>query len=279
MSTVTTSPGTTTSTMTAGAVEDLTTPRTTLAPIPFARLAGVEARKMFDTRSGFWLLAGIGIAATLATAAVVVFAPDDAQVYGSFAQAVGFPMALLLPVVAILSVTSEWSQRSGLTTFTLVPHRGRVLLAKAVVVVAVGISSMLLAMGIGAIGNLLGSAINGVDPVWDFSLQQLAMIVLANVLGLLMGFTLGVLLRSSPAAITGYVVYWFLLPTMAGLLAAYQSWFADIQGWVDFQYSSTMLYEGDLSSTDWAHLGVSGLLWLVLPLLVGVWLVRRSEVK
>ena len=31
---------------------------------------------MFDTRSGFWLMASIGIAAVLATAAVIVFAPD-----------------------------------------------------------------------------------------------------------------------------------------------------------------------------------------------------------
>lgn len=257
----------------------LSAPRPTLAPIPFTRLAGVEARKMFDTRSGFWLLAGIGIAATLATAAVIVFAPDDAQVYGNFASAVGFPMALLLPVIAILSVTSEWTQRSGLTTFALVPHRGRVLLAKAVVAVVVGVVSMLLAMGIGALGQLLGAAVHGVDPVWDFALSQLATIVLANVLGLLMGFTLGVLLRSSPAAITAYVVYAFLVPTMAGLLAAYQSWFADVQGWVDFQYSSTLLYEGGLSSSEWARLGVSGLIWLVVPLVVGVLLVRRSEVK
>lgn len=153
------------------------------------------------------------------------------------------------------------------------------LLAKAVVAVAVGVVSMLLAMAIGALGNLLGAAINGVDPVWDSSVGQLATIVLANVLGLLVGFTLGVLLRSSPGAITAYVVYWFLLPTVFGMLAAFQSWFADVQGWVDFQYSSTMLYEGDLGATDWAHLGVSGLVWLVLPLTVGVLLVRRAEVK
>lgn len=257
---------------------DLARPRAELAPLPFARLVAVEARKTFDTRSGFWLLAGIAAAATLATAAVIVFAPDSAQVYGSFAQAVGFPMALLLPVLAVLAVTSEWSQRSGLTTFTLVPSRGRVLLAKGVVVVAVGVLSMLLAMAIGALGNLLGAAVNGVDPVWDTSVQQLACIVLANVVGLLMGFTFGVLLRSSAAAITAYVAYGFLLPTVLGLLAAYQSWFADVQGWVDLQFSSTRLYDGGLSATEWAQLGVSGLIWMVVPLAIGVVLVRRSEV-
>ena len=34
-----------------------------------------------------------------------------------------------------------------------------------------------------------------------------------------------------------------------------------------------------MSSTDWAHIGVSGFIWLVVPLAVGMWLVLRSEVK
>src|SRR3954463_701187 len=89
--------------------------------IPFRRVTTVELRKMFDTRSGFWLIASVGITALLATIGVILFAPDSALTYGSFAAAIGVPMTILLPVISILSVTSEWSQRSGLTTFTLVP--------------------------------------------------------------------------------------------------------------------------------------------------------------
>jgi hypothetical protein len=32
------------------------------------------------------------------------------------------PMSVILPIIAVLSVTAEWSQRSGLATFTLVPR-------------------------------------------------------------------------------------------------------------------------------------------------------------
>ena len=46
-------------------------------PIPMTRIVGVELRKMFDTRSGFWLMASIVIMSVLATAAIIVFAPDD----------------------------------------------------------------------------------------------------------------------------------------------------------------------------------------------------------
>ena len=249
------------------------------AAIPFARVARTELRKMFDTRSGFWLMASIALTALLATGAVIAFAPDRALTYSTFATAFGFPMAVVLPIIALLSVTGEWSQRSGLSTFTIVPHRGRVLLAKGLVSVAVGIVSMLLACVIGAAGNLVGTAIAGVDTVWDVSMGDLADIILANVLGLVLGFMLGVLLRSSAGAIVAYFVYSLVLPPLAGLLAASQGWFHDLQPWVDFNYAQTALFDGSLSTAQWEHLAVTAVLWLVTPLVVGVRVVMRSEAQ
>lgn len=253
--------------------------RTELAPIPFSRIASVELRKMFDTRSGFWLMASIGILATLATAAVVVFAPDDQLTYESFATAVGIPMSVLLPVVAVLSVTSEWSQRTGLTTFTFVPGRGRVIAAKLLCSVGVGVVAIAVAAAVGALGNVVGTTIAGVDPVWNISATQLLMIVLANTIGLLTGFMLGILLRSSPAAIVGYFVYGFVLIAITSALAAAQQWFADVQPWIDLNYTQGTLYEAAPSAEGWAQLSTSALLWLVIPMAVGLRMVMRSEVK
>jgi ABC-2 type transport system permease protein len=269
--------------MTATALPRTAAPATpatrTFAPIPFGRLVSVELRKMFDTRSGFWLMMSIAILAVVATAAFILFAPDSELSYEAFASAVGFPMAVILPVIAVLSVTSEWTQRTGLATFTFVPRRGRVIGAKLVVAIVVGVVSMLVAAAIGAVGNVAGSAIAGVDVVWDVSVAQLAMIVLANELGLLMGFMLGVLLRSSPAAIVGYFVYGFVLTALTELLAASQEWFADIRGWVDFNYAQGALFEGSVSGEQWANLAVTSFVWLAIPLAIGLRLVMRSEVK
>ncbi len=252
---------------------------TTVATAQRPAVLGIELRKMFDTRSGFWLMASIAITALLATAAVILFAPDSELTYSTFAAAIGFPMAVILPMVAILSVTSEWSQRSGLTTFTLVPSRSRVIAAKAAVAVVVGVVSMFLAMAIGAVGTIVGTAIAGTDPVWDASVTDLSLIVLGNVLGLLVGFMLGVLVRNSAGAIVAYFVYSFLLPTLSMLLATSQDWFRDLQPWVDANYAQSALFNGALSSEQWAQLGVTSLVWLVVPTAVGVWLVLRSEVK
>ena len=163
-------------------------------------------------------------------------------------------------MIAILSVTSEWSQRSGLTTFTLIPHRKRVITAKAISSVTVGVVSVLLAFVIGALGNLAGAAITGAALVWNVTLTECLYFVLGNVLSLLIGFMLGVLIRASAGAIAAYFVYSFLLPTVFGLLAASVTWFRDLQPWVDVQFaqSALFLFEGALTGEQWANIAVTG---------------------
>ncbi len=176
-------------------------------------------------------------------------------------------------------MTGEWSQRSGLTTFTLVPHRGRIIAGKLIASVVVTLVATPLSFAIGAVGNVAGTALAGVDPVWDLSAANLLTIALANVLGMLVGFMLGVLIRSSSGALVAYFVYQFLLPTLALVLAAKQGWFRDLQPWVDFDFAQGALLEGSLSSQQGTHLAVTGLVWLVIPLAVGLRLVVRAEVK
>jgi ABC-type transport system involved in multi-copper enzyme maturation permease subunit len=265
--------------MTTIAISRPAATRAAPARIPTSRVVGVELRKMFDTRSGFWMMNGIVILAVIATGAVILFAPDNEVVYDNFAASVGVPMTVILPMIAILSVTSEWSQRSGLTTFTLLPHRGRVIGAKAIAALIIGVASMAVAFTVGALGNLLGAAVNGTDPVWNISPSHIALIVLANALGMMLGFTLGLLIRNSAGAIVTYFVYSFVLPPVLGLLATNQAWFRDLQPWVDLNRALGPLFDGEMSSERWAQLGLAGTIWLAIPLVVGLLLMRRSEVK
>ena len=247
--------------------------------IPLGRISTTELRKMLDTRSGFWTVASIAIVSALTTGAVILWGDAQDLTYRTFTGAIGVPMSLILPIIAILSVTAEWSQRSGLTTFTLVPHRSRIIAGKLVAVVAVALVATPLAFAIGAVGNVVGSGIAGVHTVWDLDTSTFLTTELANVLGMLVGFMLGVLVRSSPGALVAYFVYQFLLPTLALILADQQDWFSRLQPWVDFDFAQSALYDGLLSSQQWAHLAVTGLIWLVIPLAVGLRLVVRAEVK
>jgi hypothetical protein len=210
---------------------------------------------------------------------VILFASDSSITYDSFGAAIGVPMTVLLPVVAILSVTSEWSQRSGLTTFTLVPHRGRIVTAKLAATLVVGVTSMLVALGIGAVGNVPGLHDQGcrhgvghlAEPgALDHPRQRPRDAGRLHARG------------ADPQLgrrVVGYFVFAFVLPTLSALLAGSQAWFRDLQPWVDFNFAQTRLYDGALTAAEWAHLGVTSAIWVLVPLLVGVRLVLRSEVK
>ena len=251
----------------------------TSRPIPMTRLLGVELRKMFDTRAGFWLMASVGIITVLASAAVILWAPDEAITLETFSTAMGMPMSVILPIIAILSITGEYSQRTGLTTYTLVPWRSRVIGAKLLVTLAIGIVAMGLSLAVGVLGNLVGSTITGLDPVWDISVAQFAGILLANTLGMLIGFTLGTVFRSSPGAIVGYFVYALVLPGALGALAAFQQWFEELQPWVDVNYAMVPLFDGRMTGENWQQLGLTSLFWIWIPLALGLRAVLRAEVK
>jgi ABC-2 type transport system permease protein len=275
MTTATMTPATTGGSATA------TRPRERAVPeaIPFTRILGVELRKMFDTRSGFWLMASIVIASVIATVLTIVLGNRDELTFDSFAASVGSPMSIVLPIIGVLAVTSEWSQRTALTTFTLVPSRGRVISAKLVNALMIGAVSMVIALGVGAAGNLLTSAITGVDPAWDIPAWTFAQIVLANELGMLLGFALGLLFRSSPAAIVGYFVVNLVLPGLSEALASSQEWWLDNAGWFDLNQTRFLLFDSTLSNQEWVQLGMTSALWIALPLAIGLRLVLRSEVK
>ncbi|WP_435771547.1 ABC transporter permease [Nocardioides sp. SYSU DS0651] len=250
------------------------------SPIPFRRVVGVELRKMFDTRSGFWLMASILILSVVATGATIIFADREDLDFEAFASAVGIPMSVILPMIGVLSVTSEWSQRTALTTFTLVPSRGRVVVAKLLNVLAIGAVAILVAAVVGAIGNVVVSAIVDKDAVWNISVAELSRIVLANEVGMLMGFVLGLLIRSSPGAIVGYFVYALVLPGISSALASTQDWWSDNAPWFDLNFATSRLFEDvAMSGEAWAQLGTAALIWMVVPGLLGIRLMMRSEIK
>ena len=263
----------------------IATPKVNVPParqrVPLFRVTQVELRKMINTRSGFWLIASIAISSALATGGVILWAADDELTYSTFATAIRFPVVIILPLIAILAVTSEWSQRTGLTTFALIPHRSRIIAAKAIASVMIAIAAMGLTFAVGALGNLLSAALTGTDLVWDVTATQCAYYVLGMVLSMLVGFMLGVLIRSSTGAIVAYFVLTFVLPVALGLLGGSQQWFRELQPWVDIQFAQggLFIYQGPLSDTQWAHIAVTGLTWLVAPLVVGLGFVMRAEVK
>jgi hypothetical protein len=241
--------------------------------VPFSRLVRVELRKMGDTRAGFWLLVSIG----LITAAIITIfffaAPDDERTFLNFMGITATPQGFLLPVLGILLVTSEWGQRTGLTTFALEPSRPRVIGAKVVAATLVGLAAIVIAVALAALATVAG----GQDGAWDgIGADDFGKFALLQLSGILQGLAFGLVLLNSAAAIVAF----FVLPIAFNIVASIWTAMKDIAPWVDLGTSQQPLFMGvNLTGEEWAQLATGSALWILLPLLAGLFRVMRAEVK
>jgi ABC-type transport system involved in multi-copper enzyme maturation permease subunit len=242
--------------------------------IGLGRLTVIELRKLADTRSGLWLLIVIALGAVGTSAIQLGFAPDAEQTFSAFFTFGMLPAGVLLPVLGILSMTSEWSQRTALTTFTLVPARGRVILAKLAAGVLIACAATAVTAVFAAVANLIGMGLGG-DGSWHLDGALPGQFVLMEIIFVLMGLAFGALLLNSPLAI----VLFFAIPTVWSILGAMIKSLQTAAGWLDLNLASTPLSEAGMSGGQWARLGVATAVWVVLPLLVGTVRVLRREVS
>jgi ABC-type transport system involved in multi-copper enzyme maturation permease subunit len=241
--------------------------------LSFSRLTAVELRKAWDTRAGFWLLLSIVGVTLLINVIFVLAAHDGERTFPNFMAASGAPQGILLPVLGILLVTSEWGQRTNLTTFTLEPSRGRVIAAKVTAAVVLGALAALIALGIAALATLAFGDDNAFDGV---GIDVLGKILLTQELGILLGLAFGLILLNSAAAI----VLNYLLPIVFSIIASVWGWLNQYQPWVDLNDAQTPLQNlDDLTGHQWAQLVTATLIWVVAPFIAGLIRVSKAEVK
>lgn len=251
----------------------LPTVDTPITRVPMGRLVRVETRKQVDTLAGRWFLIILGVI-IVATMVIMQFFSGGDHSYGNYLAAAGVPLGIGLPVLGIMSATQEWSQRTAMTTFALEPRRGRVILAKTISTVLLGLGAVVLTLVLGAVGRLVADA-RGAESPWGFQGWAVAGMALMLVLYVLNGLAFGLALLNTPAAIVAY----FALPTLLPLMTLV-SWLRTPYEWIDLSMTTAPLPVGDaMTGEQWAQLAVSVVLWVGVPLTIGVWRVLRREVK
>lgn len=252
--------------------------------ITFGRLVAVEWRKMLDTRAGFWLLLLTGVLLLIAVGlTLLVVGLNDFEISANdVSQILTIPLSLLLPVFPITSVTSEWSQRSGLVTFTLEPHRLRVLLAKLTAVVLLALSTIVIAIALGALTTVIAANITGNDVRWELEGRTLGLLVLSQLLYFGMAFALATLLLYTPASIAVFYVVALLLPFMVySVLYGFFEWARDLIPWIDLQFAFAPFLDStqNVGAKEIGQLSSAIFLWIVLPGVLGMRRVLRAEPK
>lgn len=254
---------------------------TTRADVPFLRLVAVEFRKSVDTLAGRWMLIVVALL-TLLIDLIVVAISNAADLNLRLSSLLWSQKNVMLPIVAamaILLATSEWTQRTAMVTFTLVPARWKTVAAKSIVALLLGTAAFLLSLALGGLLTFAGGH-------WDLSFTEVSvryltwMVFLAQALGLAYLF-----LNSATAIVTYYalfVVGTFIVAPIVGPLMGLKSQFVEnVWPWIDLYRATFLTYH----SEGWPHqellgqLVTSTMIWVVLPLAIGVWRVLNAEVK
>lgn len=236
-----------------------------------ARLTRVELRKMVDTRAGFWLQLAVVALTVLATGIAAFAGHAEDHTFREVLKVSVQPAGILLPVVGILLVSSEWSQRTAIVSFALVPDRGRLIAAKALAGLVLGVIATALAVVLAA----LGTALAGSDAphVWSLPIALLGQDLLYVVTAMIIGVGFGAaLLASAPA-----IVLYFGLPAAFAALGSIHALEKPAE-WVTTE-SLGPLTEELLGGKAWGQVGTTLVLWMVLPLAIGLWRITRGDLN
>lgn len=237
--------------------------------IPFTRLLGVEWTKATDTRAARWLLALVGLSAVGLMLAPVLAPAKIDQTYTSYLGYAAIAVSILLPVVAILMLTSEWSQRTVFATFTQEPRRMRIINAKLVVALVLGGIAALFGGVVTAAGLALAAA-SGRELEANLTVGSVIGYLVFVLLNIAFGVALGALLQNSAMAITAS----FVLPAAVALLGIAAK---PVSNWVD----QATTFDWVLKNQWGGHvpqIAVSVALWVAIPLAAGIIRTVRREI-
>jgi ABC-type transport system involved in multi-copper enzyme maturation permease subunit len=249
----------------------MTAPTAAFARPGLPRLAGIELRKSADTRAGFWLLAVIVLLAVALVVLSLVFGEDADRNLSTLVSDAVQVISVVLPVLGILLVTSEWSQRTGLSTFALVPQRERIIVAKTIGATILTLLAVLACLVVATIGN----AIAGGD--WNLELGELGRYTLFELITMLGGVAFGLAFMNSALAIVMY----FVIPIGWSILGETISALDKPADWLDLGRPMAKLADSTaaMSGTDWAQLATASAVWVGLVLAIGLVRLRRTELK
>jgi ABC-2 type transport system permease protein len=197
-----------------------------------------EFIKIRSVRSTYWTLFAQAIAAIAFSAINCAgdvthnsFGPDFNAAQASLAGQVAIG-ELIIVVLGALVITSEYSTGMIRTSLTVMPRRGVLYAAKAMVFAAVSLTVSLVTSLVAFFAGqaILASKHESVTLAQPYALRAVLLsAAILTVFGLL-AFGMGAIIRNSAGAITAILGVIFLIPLLAQALPS--SWFADLERWL-----------------------------------------------
>ena len=233
--------------------------------VRFGNLIKAESRKYVNTRAA--LVLSILMAAVLAAVTIGAIAayPDLTKVAtGTNLQFL--PLAMTSALTAIIVIVVE-------------PRRERVIAAKALVALGVVLTVWLAIQLSWVVFNAAGAAAHGLEASWEFHWVRWLGGIEVLLLNAAVAFALALLLRNTALTITVFVA----APVAMGALSQFGELLEKITAWIrtpgaSLQTILSTQKDGQTpDATLWGQFTVGIIIWIVVPLAIGLWLNHRAE--
>lgn len=240
-----------------------------------ASMVLVEVRKSVDTRAGRGLLiTAVVIVALFAVISATTLSPTQIDL-AEMIRFAGAPLFILMPTIAMISVTTEWTTRSAMTTFLLNPRRGQVALSKLLAGWLLSIGAVFVAAVLCGLVGLIVASLSGSTFELNAAaaLASLVYCIVSVVVLNIIAMAIGSIVVSTALGLAIYFLFTAGLDGLVGLIAP--SW----SSYLSFNAGLDAIATGSLNSSNAASSIISVILWLLLTALVGLRLFKTREVR
>ena len=223
-------------------------------------------------RANRWFLALLAVAAIAAATGFYVYfmlttSGAAPLTWAQLGRVIVDPLMTLLGCFLITLTTSEWTNRSIMTTFTLTPRRGWVLSAQLIVALTYALALWALCLGLGTLVAGLLSPRENVDISWSVTAWDVVGLLLPNPVLAISAFLLGIAVMNGSAAI----IMWMMVPAFLNTLLNFNGVISDIAQWLNLKVALNAAVADPGAAVSWGRTATSAVLWLAVPAVIGIW--------
>lgn len=240
--------------------------------IPLSNVVKAEARKLIDTQVAKTIIITTFVL-TLAMFIISIFRFKNAGSWTDPFTSISSPSSTILPIIFILLICEEWTRGTALVTYTFVPQRNKVILAKFTILLVTFLGTILTLYALSAISSIIASGIYSYSFSWSVDIYSIVKQVLPLLINMLLGFSMAMVAQEITIALGLY----FIIPPIT-VLATQLPVIGSYLKWISLEHSSSIFIAGATGVSGMEYV-CSILTWIVVPSIIGIFINLKRDLN
>lgn len=238
--------------------------------VRLSSIVKAEARKATDTQVAKTIIVTTAFL-TLAMFIASILRFENNSSWTDPFVAISSPASTLLAIIFILLICEEWTRGTALVTYTFVPQRNKVILAKLIILFVFFLGTIIALYTFSAIASIIASGIHSYSIFWSEPIYSVVLLALPLLVNMLFGFSMAMATQETTIALGLY----FVLPPIT-VIASQLPVIGSYSKWFSLEHSSSLFIAG-ATGVSAAHYICSILIWIVVPCIIGIFRNKKRD--